>query len=134
MKAVLCTLILAASTMLHAQTTSVALNIGPAGYNCGAFNPSTYYCWGLPVVSVTNGVLEYSNLWTDETFVDFYAVIPDAKITSIDQIAGGIVEHLSGQGYTGTLTLYFTTQRTSGRYAHTTWIVLPSSTLQIAWQ
>ena len=128
--------------------TSVALNIGPAGYFCGAYNPQQYYCYGLPVVTSTNGVQEFGSLWTDnyaayfgnQGFVNFFGVsVPNAVIESVTPITGGIEEELSGPGYTGMLTLYFTTYKSpggggrGGGGAGTKWTVLPTSSLVINW-
>ena len=135
------------SLQARAQT-SVALNIGPAGYFCGPYNPNQYYCYGLPVVTSTDGVQEFGSLWTDnyaayfgnQGFVNFFGVsVPNAVIESVTPITGGIEEELSGPGYTGMLTLYFTTYKSTsgggrgGGGAGTKWTVLPSSSLVINW-
>ena len=62
MKRILPALALALSAIAgHSASTNLAkptvsLNIPQTGFNCGVFSPKSYYCFGLPVITVRNGV------------------------------------------------------------------------------
>ena len=142
-----------ASTNAHSASTNqakptVALKIPQTGFNCGVFNTKSYYCFGLPVTTVRNGVSTTGYLWTDNYaslfghtgFVYLFNVpVPNAVINSSTSTPDGAVqENISGPNYTGKIILYFTTKHAcsggrGGGGCHTTWTVLPTSYIQINW-
>jgi hypothetical protein len=153
MKRMLTALVLALSAIAAPSATikqakpTVALKIPKTGFNCGVFSTKSYNCYGLPVISVRNGVSTTGYLWTDEYaasfghkgFVYLYNVpVQNAVINSRRSTPdGALQEDISGPNYSGKLILYFTTKHacTGGRGGgcHTSWTVLPRSYIQINW-
>jgi hypothetical protein len=154
MKRILPALVLALSAIaahsasVNLAKPTVALKIPQTGFSCGVFSTKSYYCFGLPVVTVRNGVSTTGYLWTDDYaasfghtgFVYLFNVpVPNAVINSRTSTPdGAVVEDISGPNYTGKIILYFTTKHRcsggrGGGGCHTTWTVLPRSYIQINW-
>lgn len=137
--------VMAVAVSAQAQTT-FKLAIPDTGYNCGAFNTS-FYCYGIPVSGLHNGVPYNGTLFTtnyanvlnpsNEGYVEWYGVpLTEGRITEpVTSGTGVLIEDISGAGWSGTLTLHYTTKKVTsggrGGGTKTVWIVMPSSTLVI---
>ena len=103
--------IAAHSASINLAKPTVALKIPQTGFTCGAFSTKSYYCFGLPVITVRNGVSTTGYLWTDDYaasfghtgFVYLYSVpVANAVINSRRSTPdGAIQEDISGPNYTG---------------------------------
>ena len=126
----------------------------PAGHSCGALNGS-WYCYGIPVVGTVNGSPYNGTLWTDDYgaqfgtkgFVSWNGVpLAQASVDSVTDVrtpmvnrtfTGTLTEQISGPGYTGTLTINYSSYYSRGGGGRACggcgqkWVALPTSTLLI---
>ena len=129
--------IAAPSASIKQAKPTVALKIPKTGFHCGVFSSRMYNCFGLPVITVRNGVSTTGYLWTDnyaaafgnKGFVYVYNFpVPNAVINSMRSTPDGAVqEDISGPNYTGKIILYFTTKHSCsggrGGGCHTNWTI-----------